>query len=155
MKDYSNAYTEVYTILGYLDNEEYSKIPKEIIDAIEENRNMEYEYELNEDLDLNNQIMLPETKAILFNLFRDYLSTPEQKEKIIKMQQRDRRSAEEEKRKVYDNKEMFKNINTNKEEVISQEMYPTEIKKEGFFISLINRIKLVLKNKVIYLCSIL
>ena len=40
--------------------------------------NEEYEYYMNEDIDLSNQQMLPETKATLFNLFRDYLSTPEQ-----------------------------------------------------------------------------
>ena len=70
MKNYSNAYAEVYTILNYLDEEELNKIPEEIIETIDEKRNRDYMYELNEELDLKNQPMLPETKAILFNLFR-------------------------------------------------------------------------------------
>ena len=37
----------------------------------------EYEYFLAEELELKDQTMLPETKEILFNLFRDYLATPE------------------------------------------------------------------------------
>ena len=82
---YRNAYKEVYIILSYLDEDDYNKIPLEVIDAIENNMNEEYEYYMNEDIDLSNQQMLPETKAALFNLFRDYLSTPEQKEKIKKM----------------------------------------------------------------------
>ena len=45
---YGNAYAEVYEILSYLDKEEYNKIPKELIEVFEENRNLEYEYEVNE-----------------------------------------------------------------------------------------------------------
>ena len=99
MNNYSNAYTEAYTILNYLDKEELNKIPEEIIETIDEKRNVDYVYKLNEELDLKSQPMLLETKAILFNLFRDYLSTPIQKEKIIKMQQEDRRKVEERRNK--------------------------------------------------------
>ena len=59
--------------------------------------------------------MLPETKAILYNLFRDYLSTPEQKEKIIRMQREDRIKTEEKKKQEYQanfingSEEIFKN----------------------------------------------
>lgn len=73
MNNRKNAYTEVYTILQELNEEEYNKIPLEIIEAIKVNRNEEYEYELDEELELKEQQMLPQTKAILFNLFRDYL----------------------------------------------------------------------------------
>ena len=45
--------------------------------------------------------MLPETKAILFNLFRDYLATPEQKQKIIKMQHEERQKNELKKQQKY------------------------------------------------------
>lgn len=106
MSNRANAYTEVYTILQDLNTEEYNKIPPEIIKTIEENMNEEYEYELDEDLELKNQPMLPETKAILFNLFRDYLATPEQKEKIIKMQVEERRKNEQNKSEQY-NSDLF------------------------------------------------
>ena len=79
-----NAYQEAYTILQELNEEEYSKIPPEVIQALKENRNEEYNYEVDEDQELKYQPMLPETKAILFNIFRDYLATSEQKEKIIR-----------------------------------------------------------------------
>ena len=95
MNNRRNAYTEVYTILQDLDEEEYKKIPPEVIKAIEENRNLEYDFELDENLELKEQILLPQTKAILFNLFRDYLATLEQKEKIIKMQNEESRTEEE------------------------------------------------------------
>ena len=79
MTKYKDAYTEVYEILEQLDEEEYNKIPSNVITAIRENRNTEYEFEVDEELELKEQELLPETKAILFNIFRDYLSTPEQK----------------------------------------------------------------------------
>ena len=55
---YRNAYKEVYIILSYLDEDDYNKIPLEVIDAIENNMNEEYEYYMNEDIDLSNQQML-------------------------------------------------------------------------------------------------
>lgn len=82
MTKYKNAYTEVYEIIKQLDEEEYNKIPSE-------------------DIELKDQELLPETKAILFNLFRDYLSTAEQKEKIIKMQVEERRKNEQNKAEQY------------------------------------------------------
>lgn len=106
MTKYKNAYTEVYEILEQLDEEEYNKIPSEVITAIKENRNTEYEFELDEELELKEQELLPETKAILFNLFRDYLSTAEQKEKIIKMQVEERRKNEQNKSEQY-NSDLF------------------------------------------------
>ena len=68
---YANAYTEVYEILSCLNNGEYKKIPEELIEVFEENRNLEYEYEINDEQDLSKQPMLKETKAILLNIFRD------------------------------------------------------------------------------------
>lgn len=69
--------------------------------------------------------MLPETKAILFNLFRDYLSTPQQKEKIINMQAEERRKNEIKKQEIY-NKNIFEekqhiDINKKQTQVIKYE----------------------------------
>lgn len=103
-----NAYTEVYTILQDLNEEEYAKIPPEVIHAIKENRNEDYNYEIDEDTELKYQPMLPETKAILFNIFRDYLATPEQKTKIIKMQAEERAKIEIKKKQKYSTDNIFK-----------------------------------------------
>ncbi len=115
MSNYRNAYAEVYTILQELDEEEYNKIPLEIIETIKTNRNEEYEFELYEDLELKEHFLLPETKAVLFNLFRDYLSTPEQKQKIIKMQNEERQKNELKKKEKY-NKDLFASVKKEKNE---------------------------------------
>ena len=138
MTKYKDAYTEVYEILEQLDEGEYNKIPSEVIITIRENRNTEYEFELDEELELKEQELLPETKAILFNIFRDYLSTPEQKEKIIKMQAEERLKNEQKKAKQY-NSDLF----ANKQKVQSVEREHIELieYKENIFKRIFNKIR--------------
>lgn len=145
MNNRKNAYTEVYTILQDLNEEEFSKIPPEVLEAIKENRNEEYFYELDEDLELKEQPMLPETKAILFNLFRDYLSNPEQKAKIIRMQNEERQKNELRKQRQY-NVDVF--ANKQKQNIEQKEEYKEKstethlnIYKENIFKRILNKIK--------------
>lgn len=148
MNNRRDAYKEVYIVLQDLNEEDYNRIPPEIIETIKENSNEEYEFVLNDELELKEQLLLPETKAILFNLFRDYLATPVQKEKILKMQSEERKKVEEKKKQNYTNVDIFK---TNKhedieEETNNKELQIVQIKKEGFFRKLINKIKLFFKK---------
>lgn len=106
---YKNAFTEVYEILKYLDEIDYNKIPSDIITVIKENRNKEYLYFVDESISLSEQKMLPETKAILFNLFKDYFSTEEQKDKINNFQRAERFRIEDEKKNIYDESNIFVN----------------------------------------------
>ena len=140
MNNRKNAYTEVYTILQELNEEEYDKIPPEIIETIEVNRNEEYNYELDDELELKEQPMLPETKAILFNLFRDYLANPEQKAKIIRMQNEARQKNELKKQQMY-NTDVF--VNKPKENQSSNNNETMQIVeyKENFFKKILNKIK--------------
>lgn len=146
MNNYNNAFTEVYTILNYLDEEEYNKIPPEVINAITSNMNKKYNYAMNEKIDLSKQPMLDETRAILFNLFRDYLATAEQKEKIIKMQNEERQKNELRKQEQYDtnvfaNKE--RNKTKTKENLADSENEKMQIVeyKENIFKRIFNKIK--------------
>ena len=148
MSNYNEACTEVSTILNYLDREEYNKIPSNIIKVIEGNKSNEYIFNYDENMELRTQELLKETKAILFNLFRDYLSTPEQKEKIIKMQREEREELEEKKRQKYNVNDIFKkDVYAQKEESMEKSMALAEIKKEKFIIKIINKIKNFFKRK--------
>ena len=140
MSNRKNAYAEVYTILQELNEEEYNKIPPEIVEAIKVNRSEEYEYFLEDELELKDQPMLPETKAILFNLFRDYLATPEQKAKIIRMQNEARQKNELKKQQMY-NTDVFankpkENLAENSNETMQIVQY-----KESVFTRILNKIK--------------
>ena len=153
MNNRKNAYTEVYTILQDLDEEEYNKIPPEVIETLDANRNKEYEYFLDDELELKDQPMLPETKAILFNLFRDYLATPEQKIKIIRMQNEARQKNELKKQQMY-NTDVFANKRNNQKEELEKNETLEENKteanneekqiveyKENIFKRILNKIK--------------
>ena len=147
MNNRRKAYTEVYTILQDLDEEEYNKIPPEVIETIKENSNEEYEYFLDDELELKDQPMLPETKAILFNLFRDYLATPEQRTKIIKMQNEARQKNELKKQQMY-NTDVFANKSINKTTKLNENEVKTNNNekqiveyKENIFKRILNKIK--------------
>ncbi len=103
MYNFKDAYSEVYEILKYLDENDKAKIPNEVIEAICENRNKDYTFELDEEKTLQEQKLLPETRAILFNLFRDYLASPRQKEIVIKMQRDEKIRTEINKKENYKN----------------------------------------------------
>lgn len=139
MNNRKNAYKEAYTILQELNEEEYNKIPLEIIEAIRVNMNEEYEYELDDELELKDHQMHPETKAILFNLFRDYLATPEQKEKIIRMQNEERQKNEIKKQKQY-NTDVFESKQKGNSKQIQQETKQLIEYKENIFKKILNKI---------------
>ena len=140
MENGKNSYTEVYTILQDLDDEEYNKIPPVLIKTLEENMNKDYEYELDDDLELKDHKMLPETKAILFNLFRDYLATSEQKQKIIKMQNEEREKNELKKQQKYET-DIFKNKKVEQQANAIQEEKSLIKYKENIFQKIIRKIK--------------
>lgn len=145
MDNYRNALAEVYVILDYLDEEDYEKIPEDYIEFLEENMNNEYNYEMNDNGNIMKQKMLPETKAILFNLFRDYISNPEQKEKIMNMQKVKRQKIENEKREKYNPDKIFENKVSKDSSHNNTSLI--EVRKETNFIQkLIEKLKLLFKR---------
>lgn len=150
MNKYANAFTEVYKILNCLNTEEFEKIPKKLITVIENNRNINYKYIVNDNTDLTQQEMLSETKAILFNIFVNYLSTPEQKEKINQIKYMNYERIEKQKREkyktnIFEEKEV-KNIENNEKEQNRNIMALIEVKKESFFIKILNRIRRLIRK---------
>lgn len=152
MSNYNNACTEVYTILNYLSKDEYKKIPQNVIEVIKANRDSQYTYDFNEKLELKQQKMLKETKAILYNLFRDFLCTEKQRE-IIKKQQEEERKKNEIKRIGKYNPDVFKDIKKkqNIEDIQSNNTVDNSLAmvyyKESFSTKIITRIKQFIKHK--------
>ena len=142
--NYKNAFKEVYVILDSLVEEDYKKIPPELIETIYRNMNQDYKYELDEEQELSTQKMLPETKAILFNIFRDYLSTEEQKQKIIRMQKEERQKNELKKKEQY-NTYVFANKEKTNNSEIQKEPVSLIKYKESIFKKIINKIKIFLR----------
>lgn len=144
MSKYNEACSEVSVILNHLDEEEYSKIPSEVIEAIEKNKNKDHVFEFDEQVELRKQKLLKETRAILFNLFRDYLCTPKQKEKIIQMQKEERYKIEENK-KIKCNVE---NIFKNQKQEFAEYLNKVKVSNENYKVKIEN---VELKNSVEFL----
>ena len=68
--NYNNACMEVSIILSHLNTNEYNKIPTELIEAIERNKNNEHDFKFDENTELKEQTLLIETKAILYNIYK-------------------------------------------------------------------------------------
>lgn len=141
MSNYANAFTQVYVILNRLDEEEFNRIPIEIVNAIRKNRNKEYQFEIDESLDSKDYNLLPETRGLLFKIYRDYLATLEQRQKILKMQNEERRKSELKKQEYY-NKDVFADRNLKGK----QEAKQLILYKENIFKKIWNKIIEVLKK---------
>lgn len=149
MNNYDKACTEVCEILSYLNKDEYEKIPSNVIKAIEKSKSREYVFKINVNMKLKEQKLLEETKAILFNLYRDYLANPQQREEIIEMQNRERQKLEIEKRLKYNPDKIFKkndSENLDDKTVLKDDSTNlAKIKKENIIVKILNKIKKLLK----------
>ena len=120
--NFQKAYTEVLVILNHMSKEDINKIPQNVINGFELNKDKNHHFEINSEKPLEEQDILEETKDILSVLFRDYWASQEQKNKILAKENHDRMISEEEKRKKFDVNDLFKTNDThsdNTEEIIT------------------------------------
>ena len=145
MDNYYNELVEVDAILNYLNEEDYNKIPQNIINAIKENKNKNYTFNYDDELELKEQHLLKETRAILYNLFRDYLATPEQKSKIEKWQHEDRIKVELSKQEDLKKDIIFPKETTNESNTSIEQLQVIEY-KDSIFRRILGWFKKILKR---------
>ena len=112
---YQNACTELIEILKKINKEDFSKIPKNIIELIYENRNTNYRFKYSKYKSLDEQNVSITTKQLIIILFKNYFANEKQKEWIKIQEKIAIRKSEEEKKKRFDSTIIFKNNNKNKE----------------------------------------
>lgn len=78
--NYPKAYKELYEILKNISSEDLSKIPKEVMRAIIDKKDDDYEFDFNGDIDNSN--LLEETRAFLAVIYKKYWTTPEERRRI-------------------------------------------------------------------------
>ena len=111
-----NAYKEVYTILKYVSKDDVNLIPKNFIKMLKSKMNVNYKFEYNENLDLENQLILRETRAILGYIFLNFWANDIQKNAITKKLNEDKLVKAGEMRLRYQNQDIFKSRNIKNEE---------------------------------------
>ncbi len=90
--------------------------------------------------------MLPETKAILYNLFKEYLSTDEQKEFIKNKEKLEILKIEKEKTKKYNPSELLKNRDNKENKYQVDQTTDIVTYKENIFKRIINKIKSIFRR---------
>lgn len=144
-KAYAKSCTEIYEILKNLDKTELSKIPQEFINNIELNMDKNYRCELDYTKPLSELELLPETKALIIQIFERYLCSENQKEKWKKYDAICNHMIEEEKRKRYNPDDLFKNniIQEETSEVqYTEEIQLIEYKQYNFINRMMYKLKL-------------
>ena len=137
--NYAKAYKELLEIIKHFPLEEYNRIPKEKIKFYEENMDKNYNFTVNPNIDLSEQNISKETKALIVTLYEDCFATKEQKEKIKEILELNQKKAEQEKRKKYNPGDLFKNqkedVNNNEEEKSVESIKEVSLVdyKENFF----------------------
>ena len=151
MNDINQRLVEVDTILKKLDPKSLSRIPQEVWDYLNENKDNNYAYEYNDKVSLSKQNINIVTIAILTYINIKYLLDDVQKKDLQDFLKEDELIAEVEKQKKYNTKDMFKSENDNKKEIGIQnqtsEELPMVIKKNSAFKRFIKYIKNIFLGK--------
>lgn len=144
---YRNSFKEVYEILKNTEKELLAKIPTKFINFIKDNMNENYETNIQNNLDIDKQILLKETEAILSLIYRSYWATDEEKQEFAKKDMQQAFEIEEKKKEQFHGKdinEVFeKRKNLNKLIIDNNLMV---IKKQNFINRLFKKIIDILKK---------
>ena len=136
---YKNALVEVESALNCLNKYEYEKIPVNIIEMIKTNKNEDYVYEYDENLNYDEWKFMPETKAILYNIIKKYMLSTEQVEFLNKKEIYENNIKEKEKKKLYGEINIFKKDDEQRKKDSNNEIIKYENK--NIIKKIINKIK--------------
>ena len=149
INNYKNALVEVEAVLNCIETEVYNKIPKDIINAIEKNKNKDYKYYYNEKLDYEKWNLSNEAKALLYNIYKDYIATEKEKDYFKKREKFETYKLEKQKSLRYYSHDIFENKNQQdvNKDLKNDSKDLVELKKENCFKKILKKIKEVLKGE--------
>ena len=150
-QEYNEAFTEVNEIIKMMPDELVNKIPSKFREMLEDERDKEYNPNIQEPLEkckLKN-----ETIIILGLIYRDFLCLPEERKKLQEKDAKDlqeiQKAIEEEARQKYNPDDLFKNKKNEKlnykEETEEKRM--VIVQEEKWYKKIFNIIKGIFKRK--------
>lgn len=144
---YSKAYTEVLEIINHFSENEYEKIPREKIDFYEKNKDKDYIFKIDPNVDLAEQNISQNANAILVSLFRDYFATDRQKEILKNLLKQNQEKIEVEKYQKYNPNNIFNNkIYRDESNHLKEELALVDIKKQAWYRKILDFFKSVFKK---------
>lgn len=129
MEDLNKRLVEIEYILRKLEDEYIKKIPQEIWDYIEKNKDKNYIFKYDDSKNLLEQNLNIDTISILTYINIEYLLDEKQKMEMIEFLRKDEAIAEQKKAKLYNTEDLFKN----KKESKQQETSLVEVKIEKWY----------------------
>lgn len=138
--EYCEAAVEVLGILNELEGSEFNKIPKKIIEFLENNKSKSYKPSIDFSEDVNKMVLKDKTRDILAGIYLDYLCKESEKQKFIDTIRKNALKYQEKIKEQYKTENLFKpkekqSINTSAVEV-SMVNY-----KEPFFKKLFDKLQ--------------
>lgn len=124
MQEYEKALSEVYEIIQYMPEELKSKIPNKFKKIIEQEKEQYYRPEVNNLVMKNN--LLPETIVMLGLIYRDFLCSQEEREKL---QLQDNEDYQQQMEKEGLN---YENLFPKRVEIEKEELHLVEVKKKWY-----------------------
>ena len=138
MNNLKKAFSEVDMILDLIDSEMKNKVSANFIKLIKEEKDNEYKPNINPEIPLEEQNILPETIDILALLKLNYWCNEEEKKELLEILNRNEQKFQKEAKEKYDIDKLFKTNKT--KEIIN---LPEKVESENF----INKLIKFIKNK--------
>ena len=144
---YRMACTELNVIFKFLPSREFKMVPARVRRNVKAMMDKNYDYRLDLNRPLAEQELMPETKALIVEIYERYLCTEDEKDRWEIYDKFCLDKIEERKREKYNPENVFVKENKAREdeeeeqEEMIEELALTEIGSMGFFRRIIERIK--------------
>lgn len=149
-KEYAIVLSEAYTILNRLDKELYSKLPKDLIKFIKDNRDAESNFKYEPRKKLMEQNIKEETKSLISGIYLNYCVNETERQKLLAICEENEKKHLNEIKEQYNPDNLFKSKKVNKNFVLNEQDYVEMVKykKEKWYHRILKKIKkILLKNK--------
>lgn len=140
---YSKAFSEVLFVINSLTPELYNMIPESFIKLLKENK--DESYVITKDY-INKNGMLPETKAILSLIYRDFFQTDSERKKLIEQDKNELKQEDEKYLNVFKNTKL-ESQNDEQTVGVEEDKQLAVIESEKWYYRIFRKIKNLFKKK--------
>ncbi|MBR3134468.1 MAG: hypothetical protein IKG56_03310 [Clostridia bacterium] len=151
----NQSFSEVYDIILHSEESIYNRIPINFMKMLEEARDRDYKVSIDYSKSINEQNLLHETRVIMSIIYRDFLCSKEEKQRLIMQEKQQYITEQKELKEKYNVDNIFTNntISNNQKNdtrIVSEKQNKTDvaiIKQENFLELIIRFFKKLFKKK--------
>lgn len=141
---YRDAFSEVNAILNIMPSSLFNKIPLKFRQMISEYKNNSYNPQIEEPVE--DYELRDETKIILALIYRDFLCSDEEKERLKARDTQKLKEEDKQLREKYNPDNIFNNRKIKNVEIVTKPVAMVEY-RESFITRIINEIKNIFRRK--------